>query len=95
MHEALCRHPAQPSTFCTARDGPPITQRTSGLRMESRERFVNLPVELDPFAAQAFATPERTLAGDADLCDTFCSRRRLDAGDELRELPFEIVEIGQ
>ena len=24
-------HPAQPSTLCTAEDGPPITQRTSGL----------------------------------------------------------------
>ena len=28
----LCAaHPAQPSTFCRARDGPPIAQRTSGL----------------------------------------------------------------
>src|SRR5260370_40772790 len=30
----LCAgHPAQPSTFCMSRDGPPITQRTSGLRV--------------------------------------------------------------
>src|SRR6266403_3685784 len=29
----LCAgHPAQPSTFCMPRGGPPITQRTSGLR---------------------------------------------------------------
>jgi hypothetical protein len=41
--------------------------------MESRERFVHLPVELDPFAAQAFAGPERTLARDANLRDTFRS----------------------
>src|SRR5205807_9722571 len=31
MHDALCRHPAQPSTFGLSRGGPPITQRTSGL----------------------------------------------------------------
>src|SRR5437660_9407472 len=29
----LCAgHPAQPSTFCMPRGGPPITQRTSGLK---------------------------------------------------------------
>jgi hypothetical protein len=63
--------------------------------MESCERFVYLPVELDPFAAQAFAGPERALAGDANLGNTFSSRRRLDAGDEFRKFPFEVVEIGQ
>jgi len=32
MHEALwAGHLAQPSIFCMSRDGPPITQRTSGL----------------------------------------------------------------
>jgi hypothetical protein len=31
----LCAgHPAQPSTFCMSRGGPPITQRTSGLSLE-------------------------------------------------------------
>jgi hypothetical protein len=65
------------------------------LSMECRERFVHLPVELNPVAAQAFAASGRTLAGDANLSDTCCSRRRLDAGNEFREFPFEIVEIGQ
>src|SRR5207302_7624015 len=32
----LCAgHPAQPSTFCMPRGGPPITQRTSGLTQRS------------------------------------------------------------
>src|SRR5229473_6587053 len=29
-------HPAQPSTLCMPRDGPPITQRTSGLVLGER-----------------------------------------------------------
>ena len=37
----LCAgHPAQPSTFCMSRDGPPITQRTSGLMREYTGRLV-------------------------------------------------------
>ena len=67
----------------------------SSLRMEGRERFVHLPVELDPLAVQALAASERALARNANLRDTFCSRRRLDAGDEFGKFAFEIVEIGQ
>jgi hypothetical protein len=65
------------------------------LGMEGRERFIHLPVELDPLVAQAFAAPERTLTRDADLRHTLGARRRLDAGDDFREFSFEIVEIVQ
>lgn len=45
--------------------------------------------------SEPFAAPERMPAGHANLRDTFCSRRRLDAGEKFREFLFEIVEIGQ
>ena len=63
--------------------------------MEGRQRFIHLLIKLNPLVAQAFAAPERALAGDANLRDTLGSRRRLDAGDEFGEFPFEIIEIGQ
>jgi hypothetical protein len=63
--------------------------------MEGRERLIHLPIKLNPLAAQAFAAPERALAGEANLRDTLGSWRRLDASDEFREVPFKIVEIGQ
>src|SRR4029077_19767849 len=36
----LCAgHPAQPSTFCMPKGGPPITQRTSGLTGKANEKL--------------------------------------------------------
>jgi hypothetical protein len=63
--------------------------------MEECERFIDLPIDLDPLAAHSFAAPERALAGDADPRHAFGSRRRLDADDEFREFLFKIFEIGQ
>jgi hypothetical protein len=46
MHEALCRSSGTTLDSVHAEDGPPITQRTSGLSFDRRSRFRQMVVSI-------------------------------------------------
>jgi len=52
MHEALCRLSGTTLDSVHAEDGPPITQRTSGLRLRRPRAGVLLPLSWTPKTRQ-------------------------------------------